>query len=341
MIVGIVFVVFILTVILTWRFCNPASSLYILDHPNERSLHVQATPRSGGVAVVIGISVGALLVWLVHPSDPNWTLLLLAGLPVALVSFVDDRHGVRVAVRILCHIAAGCLLIGLGYVPEVLELPGLMWRLPAVVDMLAALLFIVWMINLYNFMDGMDGFAGGMTVIGFITYALLGLQADNLLFVLASCVVAASGAGFLLFNFPPARIFLGDTGSSTLGFLMAAFSLWASRDKVFPLWIAVVVFSPFIVDATVTLLRRLSQGDKVWIAHKTHYYQKLVQLGWGHRRTVLAEYGLMLWCSLSALVAMGVSTVIQLGLSVVLLLLYIVLILSIERLRQRHSILVP
>jgi UDP-N-acetylmuramyl pentapeptide phosphotransferase/UDP-N-acetylglucosamine-1-phosphate transferase len=167
-------------------------------------------------------------------------------------------------------------------------------------------LFILWMINLYNFMDGMDGFAGGMAVIGFTTLAWLG-RADAG-FAAVNLTIAAASAGFLAYNFPPARLFLGDTGSTALGFLAAACSLWGSAAGLFPFWAALWVFSPFIVDATVTLLRRLMRGERVWEAHRSHYYQRLVLLGWGHRRTVLAEYVLMLACAGSAMLAVHLPT---------------------------------
>jgi UDP-N-acetylmuramyl pentapeptide phosphotransferase/UDP-N-acetylglucosamine-1-phosphate transferase len=125
-------------------------------------------------------------------------------------------------------------------------------------------------------------------------------MAGHDLFLIVNLIVAAASAGFLFFNFPPARIFMGDIGSSTLGLLAATLSLWGARDGVFPFWIVLLVFSPFIVDATVTLVRRLFRGEKVWQAHKSHYYQKLVQAGWGHRRTVLLEYGIMLGCAITA-----------------------------------------
>lgn len=104
-----------------------------------------------------------------------------------------------------------------------------------------------------------------------------------------------------LFNFPPARIFMGDTGSATLGLLVAGFSLWGIRVDLFPLWFPMLVFSPFIVDATVTLIRRVLRKEKVWQAHRTHYYQRLSLAGWGHRKTVVVEYGLMLATGLSAI----------------------------------------
>jgi UDP-N-acetylmuramyl pentapeptide phosphotransferase/UDP-N-acetylglucosamine-1-phosphate transferase len=191
------------------------------------------------------------------------------------------------------------------------------------------------MINLYNFMDGMDGFAGGMAVIGFSTLAWLG-RADAG-FAAVCLTVAAASAGFLIHNFPPAKIFLGDTGSTTLGFLAAACSLWGSKADLFPFWVALLVFSPFIVDATVTLLRRLLRGEKVWEAHRKHYYQRLVLLGWGHRRTVLVEYALMLACAGSAELAIHLSPAGQATLAAGWLLIYGLLMWGVGRLERRRA----
>ena len=189
------------------------------------------------------------------------------------------------------------------------------------------------MIILYNFMDGMDGFAGGMAVIGFTTLAWLG-RAD-VGFSAFCLVVAASSAGFLLHNFPPAKIFLGDSGSTTLGFLAAACSLWGSQAGLFPFWTALLIFSPFIVDATVTLLRRLWHGEPVWKAHRSHYYQRLVLLGWGHRRTVLVEYALMLACAASALLAIQLPPADQTVLAGVWIVIYGLLMMAVAWLERR------
>jgi len=163
-----------------------------------------------------------------------------------------------------------------------------------------ALLFVVWVTNLYNFMDGMDGFAGGMACSGFLLLAILGWREGRETFALLATTVATAHLGFLVLNFPPARIFLGDAGSIPAGFLAAGFSLWGVREAVFPLWVPLLAFSPFIVDATVTVLRRFFRRERVWEAPRSHYYQRLVLAGWSHRRTVLAEYGLMLAATLSA-----------------------------------------
>jgi len=150
-----------------------------------------------------------------------------------------------------------------------------------------------------------------MAIFGFGAFAVLGWSAGHWLFMNLNLIVASAAAGFLLFNFPPARIFMGDVGSSTLGLLVAAFSLWGVNDGVFSFWVTLLVFSPFIVDATTTLIRRLLRGEKVWQAHKTHFYQQLVQAGWGHRKTVLWEYVLMAACAGSAIWAARQTETVQ------------------------------
>lgn len=209
--------------------------------------------------------------------------------------------------RLVAHLGAGGALVALGLASDRLAPPGLEWGWPAWVGGGVTVLFATWMLNLYNFMDGMDGFAGGMTVVGFSTLAALGAVAGDTAFAGVSLAVAGAAAGFLFFDFPPARIFLGDVGSDPVGFLAAALGLWGDARGLFPLWVAVFAFSPFVVDASVTLVRRLLAGERLWEAHRSRYYQRLVRLGWGHRRTVLAGYALMLGCALSALLVTRAS----------------------------------
>lgn len=292
---------FALSCLLTIYLASPRAVLQIVDHPNERSLHDRPTPRTGGLAVVAGAAIASI--WFAHAFDAD-TKLIWAGvgaLVLTAVSSLDDRKGLPAALRFVIQVGVAISLVAAGLMIERLELPGLTWPLPMPLTLLITIFYAVWMINLYNFMDGMDGFAGGMTVIGFAVLGLLGWLDDALLFAGICWAIAASSLGFLVWNFPPARIFMGDGGSSTLGFLVAACSIWADREQIAPLWVSVLVFSPFISDATVTLLRRLIRGEAVWKAHRSHYYQRLAMAGWGHRRTVLWEYALMVACGASAI----------------------------------------
>jgi UDP-N-acetylmuramyl pentapeptide phosphotransferase/UDP-N-acetylglucosamine-1-phosphate transferase len=181
------------------------------------------------------------------------------------------------------------------------------------------------MVELYNFMDGIDGFAGGMTLVGFGGLAFLSGFGGAYLVAGLSLIVAAAALGFLLFNFPPARIFMGDVGSATLGVLAAILSLWGAQTGAFPFWAAVLVFSPFSVDATVTLARRAWRRERLWRPHTTHYYQRLVRLGWSHREVVLAEYVLMLATAASAVWVVRQPAAAQWALLVTWALLYVAL----------------
>lgn len=287
---------------LTHYLSSERSRLRILDHPNERSLHHVPVQRTGGLAILAGFTAALLVIALSGQYPAGLTLPLFGALLVAVISFVDDRHGVGAAPRFAVHGLATVLVLFGGLALRSLELGA--WNLawPGPLGLGFSLLFLVWMTNLYNFMDGMDGFSGGMGVMGFGFLGLFGWLGGDAGYALVCWSAALACAGFLAFNFPPARIFMGDIGASTLGFLAAVLIFFADGRGLFPFWAGVLVFSPFIVDATVTLLRRLLAGEKVWQAHRSHYYQRLVRLGWGHRKTVLAEYLVMLAAGVSALV---------------------------------------
>jgi UDP-N-acetylmuramyl pentapeptide phosphotransferase/UDP-N-acetylglucosamine-1-phosphate transferase len=193
---------------------------------------------------------------------------------------LDDVRGLPVALRFLAHFvaAAGCLLA--------LGLTG--WPL------LAATLAVVWMTNLYNFMDGSDGLAGGMATSGFGALALAAWLGNAPELAAFCASIAAAALAFLRFNFPPARLFMGDAGSIPLGFLAATLGVLGAQQGVWPWLFPVLVFSPFIADASTTLARRALRGEKIWQAHRSHYYQRVVLLGASHRQLALVAYALML-----------------------------------------------
>lgn len=287
--------------LLTRYLASACSVLRVVDHPNERSLHDRPTPRTGGLAVLAGVLIAGAWLMAVLGVQQHVLWVGLGMVVLAAVSFLDDRLDLPAALRFLVHVGVAITLAAGGMLLQAFELPGVVWSLPVPVAGLITVGYVAWMINLYNFMDGMDGFAGGMTAIGFGALGLLGWMESAWWFASVCWVISASALGFLVWNFPPARIFMGDAGSATLGFLVAGCSLWADTQGIAPLWISALVFSPFIVDATVTLLRRALRGESIWKAHRSHYYQRLAMRGWGHRRTVLWEYALMLACAASAI----------------------------------------
>jgi len=265
--------ILVLVFILYSRF-----SKLVQDVPNERSLHSKVVPRTGGIGLLTGILVG----WLIGISALTWWLVLpLLGL--FAISIWDDIINLPVKARLLVHMGAAMILvIGSGVI-----------NASGVCVAVMLFFFAVWMINLYNFMDGSDGLAGGMALFGFASFGIAGLFAQDEAIAWASFTVAAAALGFLHFNFHPAKIFMGDAGSIPLGFLVVAIGVWGVQKGDWSFWFPLIVFSPFIVDASVTLMKRSWRGDKITEAHREHYYQRAVQLGAGHRNVALFEYGLM------------------------------------------------
>lgn len=272
---------------LAWRLAT--------DIPNDRSLHTRPTPRVGGWGIV-PVCVVALL-WLA----PQLWLVALATACLAVLSQIDDRRGLPARVRFAAHLAAVAVLLA------VFPAAAPWWLLAGVG------FAMVWLTNLYNFMDGADGLAGGMALFGFGAYAAAALAGPHPSPALAAAgaAVAGSALGFLLLNFHPARLFLGDAGSIPLGFLAGALGYWGWRDAVWPLWFPAMVFAPFIADASVTLLRRLLRGKKFWEAHRDHYYQRMIRSGAGHARTALLWYAVMAIGMLGALWAIEQSCRVQ------------------------------
>ncbi|RMH41568.1 MAG: hypothetical protein D6694_08705 [Gammaproteobacteria bacterium] len=282
------FFTFALAGLLTAWLAGRFTPILIQDTPNERSLHARPTPRTGGVAILLAVTVG---VWMLFRESglPWWCVgPALTTLIIAVVSLLDDLIGLSPVFRLPVHLFAAALVV--------LESSDISLWLS-----MMGILMLTWMVNLYNFMDGMDGFAGAMAVIGFAALAWAGWRAGDEAFASVALVVAAAAAGFLVFNLPPARIFMGDVGSATLGLLAGALSWQGWRLGLFPVAYPLLVFSPFIVDATVTLLRRIVRGEKFWQAHREHYYQRLVLAGWSHGRTLAAEVMLMLAAAGSAM----------------------------------------
>lgn len=292
-----------------------------LDQPNDRSLHSTPVPRSGGFVLIPAI----VLAWMLLPVPPP-TSLLVSVCALCALSMLDDLRGLPVVLRLSCHVGAATLVA-----VNVLPADSAWFQLAA------AVLALGWMTNLYNFMDGSDGLAGGMAVIGFFVYGLGAWLGGDSALAWGCFIVAAGASGFLVHNFHPARVFLGDAGSIPLGLLAGSLGLLGWARGLWPLWFPALVFSPFICDASVTLLRRLLRGERIWRAHREHYYQRLVRSGWGQWRTALAEYLLMLACGIAAISSIDSPASTQAAVLIGAASVYAVMMVFIDRAWARHN----
>lgn len=294
--------------VLTGLLRRYALAKSMMDVPNERSSHTNPTPRGGGVAIVIIFLISLVFFWVISLLDNRLFIALTgAGLWVAVIGFIDDHGHIAARWRLLAHFsAAGWLVFWLGGLPP-LTLFGVDYDLGWLGHMLAVV-YLVWLLNLYNFMDGIDGIAGieAVTVClgGAVLYGLTTTSGSEweLPIVLMAAVV-----GFLFWNFPKARIFMGDAGSGFIGFVLGAFSIQAAWIASELLWGWVILLGAFVVDATVTLVRRVVRGDKFYEAHRSHAYQFASRKYGAHYPVSLAFGGINLFWLLpvAALVSVG------------------------------------
>jgi UDP-N-acetylmuramyl pentapeptide phosphotransferase/UDP-N-acetylglucosamine-1-phosphate transferase len=252
----------------------------LVDRPNERSLHVRVTPRIGG----LGLAAGLIAALAAMPAlQPALRAALAAAALLWAVSLLDDLRGLGPGTRLLAHLAAVAAWLAVD--------PPAAWLWPV------AVLAIAWSANLYNFMDGADGLAGGMAVFGFGTLAAAAWAAGDVAVAALCASIAGSALGFLAFNFPPARLFMGDAGSIPLGFLAGAIGWHGAAGDLWSPALPVLAFLPFLFDASLTLARRAARGEVPWHAHRDHLYQRAVRSGATHRRVATVEYLLMAACS--------------------------------------------
>lgn len=270
-------------------------ALKMIDIPNERSAHSSPTLRGGGVVIVAVCLVLYAAASLVGLGPINWSYIA-GAIVVAAVSWIDDATGLLARVKFLAHSSAAIILMAGSGVITTMYLPGCgPVAFPAVISYVITFLWLTWMVTVFNFMDGIDGLAGAQAVIAGIGWAAMGLWlGDTALYIFAG-VVAFSSLGFLLFNWHPARLFMGDVGSAFLGYTFAAMPQLASdadSDKRAWLFTAAVSFVLlFAFDMAFTFTRRLLRGEKAWRPHREHLYQRLVLAGWAHSSVSLLYGG--------------------------------------------------
>lgn len=277
----------------------------LMDLPNARSSHSTPTPRSGGVAIVLATLLGLAALRALGFVDAGLCNAMLGGGgAIAIIGYLDDRFSLSALLRLVVHLAAAAwLLFCLGGLPP-LALGGepvdLGWTGNAL-----ALAAIVWVINLFNFMDGIDGIAASEAIFVSVAAAVL-LHQDVMpaSFVPAAWVFGAACAGFLIWNWPPAKIFMGDVGSGFLGFSIASLSLGATRETPAAAMVFLILGAVFFVDATTTLIRRMVRGEHFYQAHRIHAYQWLTRRFGSHRKVLLGVVGInLLWLLPCAYVA--------------------------------------
>jgi Fuc2NAc and GlcNAc transferase len=290
----------------------------LIDRPNERSSHSIPTPRGGGLAIAAVSIAGLGLLCVLHILPVRvFAALAGGGLAVALVGFVDDRHTLPPRIRLGVHmLAAVWCLVWLHGLPPML-IGGRLVHL-SVSGYVLGTLAIVWVLNLFNFMDGIDGIAASEAIFVTCGAAVLAAVSGTSGFVpLAAATVSASCLGFIVWNWPPAKIFMGDVGSGYLGYAIAVLAIAAARQNPVFLWVWLILGGTFFVDATVTLARRTLRGERLHEAHRSHAYQWLARRWGGHRSVTLSVLAVNVgWLFPAAWLAMrnpGVAVWILLG----------------------------
>jgi len=249
--------------------------------PGERQSHRQATPTGGGLGLIFSVVVTTLCLELIVSLPFFWWKNVLPGvLLLAIVGWRDDKTPVSPLVRLLVQLAVSIWLLGFGW-----------WEFPwsEFLVWTCTIVAMIWLMNLYNFMDGSNGMAGFQGVFAGMTMAVLFQLGGEPSMALVALIVAAACAGFLPLNFPLAKVFMGDVSSVPLGFIFAAFAIYGMRTGSMDLPLSLLIMSVFFIDATLTLLARAIRGERWYTAHAQHVYQRLIGHGWSHRR-VLAVY---------------------------------------------------
>lgn len=295
-IVGTFSLAFIVAYLLTGIVRRHALRTGLIDVPNHRSSHVVATPRGGGLAIAVVLIAFILALGLLQYVPMRLVLAFIGGgTLVAAVGWMDDRHGLSARLRLTMHLAAaGWAVWWLGGF-TVLRVGT--WELPlGFSGSILAVLGVAWAVNLYNFMDGIDGLAAGQALVAGLGAGIIALGTGHLTIALVSLLVAGASAGFLGWNWPPAKIFMGDVSSGLLGYWFAVLALASDLSGSLNLLGWGTLLAVFAVDASATLLRRILQRENWMEAHRTHAYQLFVASGLSHRTVTVTAlaFGVLL-----------------------------------------------
>jgi Fuc2NAc and GlcNAc transferase len=281
-------IVLVVSAVVTGMVRRFALSHGVMDIPNERSSHTIATPRGGGLSIVLTCTTTLVVFAALGTVQSRLVIALVGGGGiVAAIGFLDDRRPMRTALRLAVHIAAAAWAVAwLGGLPAI-RVGNLVFSW-GWFGYVLGVFGIVWTLNLFNFMDGIDGIAASEAVFVGGGTVLLSLQSVSTDVTAVACIFCAASAGFLIWNWPPAKIFMGDVGSGYLGYIIAVLAMAATRDNPVAVWVWLILGGAFFVDATVTLARRSLRGERLHEAHRSHAYQWLARRWGSHRRVTLS-----------------------------------------------------
>jgi len=280
---------FILSIILTWAIKNYAMAIGMVDTPNKRTLHEGDIPTGGGlsIALIMLIALGIMMLTAVEGAR-HANILVIVIILLSTLGWMDDRYGVAPLVKFIIQIGIAIFMIGSVGAVRSLDIGGVPISLEGYFAEIFTIVWIVWLVNSYNFMDGIDGLAASQSAITSCTLGIWFNMYGDVLVSLFCYVIMAASLGFLVWNWSPARIFMGDVGSVALGGVFATLFLMGNVEHNIPFSSFVILLAIFLADTTITLVRRLVCGKAVWQAHKEHYYQRAITAGVGHGQVTIA-----------------------------------------------------
>jgi UDP-GlcNAc:undecaprenyl-phosphate GlcNAc-1-phosphate transferase len=306
-----------------------------IDVPGERSSHDIVKPRLGGIALVSSFFLAFAFLLALRPEMREYFPLIAGAAIIFAAGLLDDRGSLPVTVRLAAQIIAALVVVGTGNVVDHIYVPLAGTIELDVLSIPFTILFVLTSINFYNFIDGIDGLAAGSASIvgGFLALIAYMLGQESL--ALICLAVAGASLGFLQFNFPPSRLFMGDSGSTFLGFFFAFAAISGNRHTPeLPFFITALLLSSLYLDASATLLRRLFRGEKIFRPHRTHYYQRLLALGFNHKQVTVLEYGLTALLGASAVIFFKAGGLFPVFLCVCWLLIFTSLMLKVRGLER-------
>jgi Fuc2NAc and GlcNAc transferase len=281
-------IVLLFSIVVTAIYINYSIKNEIIDIPNDRSSHTHPTPRGGGISISLSIIIGAIITYyLGFLSIFEFAAIFGSILIIAIVGWFDDHNDISFYWRIIFYsVASIWCMFWVGSLDSI-KIGSIILPMSLPVGSVVTFLGLVWFTNLYNFMDGTDGLAAIQAICAALFSGILLLYTKHDGLALISFIILSSCVGFLYWNFPPAKIFMGDIGSCVLGFTFGLLAVMSDLSGAIPVSVWCILLSVFICDSTFTLLKRILDGDKWYSAHRSHAYQRLAQMGMSHKKLAL------------------------------------------------------